>query len=271
MTADPTGDLLRGGALSALGRIPTASNLAFVCEARLGGEVLRCIYKPIRGEAPLWDFPDGTLAGREVAARLVDAALGWELIPETVLRQDGPDGADLGPGMLQRWIDLPEEPVYPEPVEIVPAHDVPEGYLPILRAQEDDGTVVAVAHATDPAMHRLAVLDAVLNNADRKGGHILADRDGRIHAIDHGLTLHAEPKLRTVLWGWAGRPVDDALRDDLAALTAGLAPGAPLRADLDELITGEEIEALRERAGALAGGAPLPEPPYQRAVPWPPF
>lgn len=263
--------LLTDGELTLLGQIPSASNLTLVCEATLDGTTARCVYKPVRGETPLWDFPDGTLAGREVAARLVDAALGWDLIPETVLRAEGPSGAELGPGMLQKWIDQSPEPAGLEPVEIVPLDAVPEGYIPILRAQEDDGSVVAVAHGTDPAVHRLAVLDVILNNADRKGGHILVDTAGRLYGIDHGLTLHTEPKLRTVLWGWAGTPAEESLRADLAALAGRLDEDADLAEALCALISRDEYRALRERVEALATGEPLPRPPGQRAIPWPPF
>ncbi|WP_344785230.1 SCO1664 family protein [Gordonia caeni] len=263
--------LLSQGELSLFGQIPSASNLTLVCEATLGEQSTRCVYKPVRGETPLWDFPDGTLAGREVAARLIDAALGWDLIPETVLRAEGPPGAELGPGMLQLWIDQPEAPAGREPVEIVPADDVPEGYVPILRAHDDDGSVVALAHATDERLHRLAVLDAVLNNADRKGGHILVDADGRLFGIDHGLTLHTEPKLRTILWGWAGDPANESVRADLAALGERLSPGSDLTGELCELVSEEELAALRRRVAALADGGALPRPPHQRAIPWPPF
>ncbi|MEZ5211729.1 SCO1664 family protein [Gordonia sp. (in: high G+C Gram-positive bacteria)] len=259
------------GELSLLGQIPSASNLTLVCEAALDGTVVRCVYKPVRGETPLWDFPDGTLAGREVAARLIDAALGWDLIPETVLRDEGPPGAEFGPGMLQAWIDQPDEPPHPEPVEVFPANAVPDDYLPVLRAHEDDGTVIAVAHATTEQLHRLAVLDAVLNNADRKGGHILVDGDGRLYGIDHGLTLHTEPKLRTMLWGWAGEPAAEPLRADLAMLSDRLAGDTTFAASLCGLITGEEYQALAERVAALAAGQTLPRPPGQRAIPWPPF
>lgn len=271
MTAPPVRRLLVDGELSLLGQIPSASNLTLVCEATLGETTLRCVYKPVRGETPLWDFPDGTLAGREVAARLVDAALGWDLIPETVLRSAGPPEADLGPGMLQLWIDQPDEPLSPEPVEIVPVDDVPAGYRLILRAHDDDGAVVALAHDTGDALHRMAVLDALLNNADRKGGHILVDRDGRMYGIDHGLTLHTEPKLRTILWGWAGDPVAPALLPDLRRLRESLADDAELTAELAELITPEEIAALVARLDDLLVGGTLPLPPYQRAIPWPPF
>ncbi|MFT3662355.1 MAG: SCO1664 family protein [Gordonia sp. (in: high G+C Gram-positive bacteria)] len=263
--------LLTDGALSLVGQIPSASNLTLVCDSTLDDDTARCVYKPVRGEAPLWDFPDGTLAGREVAARLIDAALGWDLIPETVLREQGPPGAELGPGMLQIWIDGPDEPAGPEPVEIFDAAEIPAGYAPILRAHDDDGSVVALAHATDERLHRLAVLDAVLNNADRKGGHILTDRDGRLYGIDHGLTLHTEPKLRTVLWGWAGAPAAAELRADLARLRTRLADDTAFRKTLRESISEAEVDALTARTAALADGRELPTPPDRRAIPWPLF
>ncbi len=263
--------LLTDGRLALIGQIPTASNLTLVCQARLDDEAVRCVYKPVRGETPLWDFPDGTLAGREVAARLVDATLGWDLIPETVLRAEGPPEAELGPGMLQVWIDQPSDFAGPEPVEIFDAGAVPAHYAPILRAHDDDGSVVALAHARNDRVQRLAVLDAVLNNADRKGGHILLDRAGRLFGIDHGLTLHTEPKLRTVLWGWAGEPVDDRLRGDLEALHVRLTEDSAFGEALRELISAAEVDALTARVAALAGGAEMPSPPYQRAIPWPPF
>ncbi len=264
--------VLVDGELTLQGQIPSASNLTLVCQAHLDDTALRCVYKPVCGETPLWDFPDGSLAGREVAARLIDQTLGWELIPETVLRSNGPAEAALGPGMLQVWIDQPDQPASPEPVEIVPADAMPEGYIPVLRAHDADGSVVALAHdGGDARLRQLAVLDAVLNNADRKAGHILTGRDGRLYGIDHGLTLHTEPKLRTLLWGWAGSPVDDALRTDLATLAGALAPDSDLSAALNTLISGAEIAALADRVQALAAGEPLPHPPGRRAIPWPPF
>ncbi|GAC56084.1 hypothetical protein GOHSU_02_02330 [Gordonia hirsuta DSM 44140 = NBRC 16056] len=263
--------LLGEGELALIEQIPSASNLTLACRVSLDGQTARCVYKPIRGETPLWDFPDGSLAGREVAARMVDAALGWDLIPETVLRAQGPPEAELGPGMVQAWIDQPAEPTAPEPIEIVPVGDIPDGYIPILRAHDDDGTVVALAHGTGERLRQLAVLDVVLNNADRKGGHILLDQQGRLYGIDHGLTLHTEPKLRTLLWGWAGTPADDRLRADLAGLRDRLGADHDLREALCALISEAELGALIERVTALAEGAELPYPPHQRAIPWPPF
>ncbi len=261
-------EVLAGGDLTFVGRIPTASNLTLAC--RVGD--LMCVYKPIRGEAPLWDFPDGTLAGREVAAYLISEALGWGVVPETVLRDAGPAEADLGPGMAQRWIHAPDEPRGPEPVDLVPIDAVGDDVIPILRAYDEDGALVALVHADTPELRRLAVFDVVVNNADRKGGHILTDADGRLYGIDHGICLHEDDKLRTVLWGWAGAPVPDELVDDLHRLAGRLADSDDeLTVRLGTLITAAEIAALRARTCALADGADLPSPPGERAIPWPPF
>ncbi|MGZ9826110.1 SCO1664 family protein [Tsukamurella ocularis] len=252
---------LESADLTILGRITSASNATLLCDLGETGE--RAVYKPIRGEVPLWDFPDGTLAGREVASYRVSEALGWGLIPETVLR-DGP----LGPGMVQRWVDEPDES--PELVDLFPLDGVPEGYLKVFTGYVEDDDApdgiaeVALAHADDPRLRRMAVLDVLINNADRKGGHILTGPDGRVQGVDHGICLHSAPKLRTVLWGWAGRPVADEVLADIEALRA-----AP--PDLTGLITEEEQEALVTRAAILLelGAMPLPTP--SRPIPWPPF
>ena len=169
------------------------------------------MYKPVAGEAPLWDFPDGTLAGRELAAYLVSAALGWDIVPYTIIR-DGPAGS----GMLQLWVDQPgdtrcgEDPESgPDLVDLLPAGHIPPGFLPVLRAYDYAGDEVTLVHADNVRLRRMAVFDVLINNADRKGGHILSAVDGHVYGVDHGVSLHVEDKLRTVLWGWAGKPVDD--------------------------------------------------------------
>jgi uncharacterized repeat protein (TIGR03843 family) len=247
------------GELKLLGRITAASNATFLCELRLGG---RCVYKPVRGEQPLWDFPDGTLAGREVASYLVSEALGWGLIPETVLR-DGP----FGPGMVQRWIDRSDD--HPHPVDLFPVDGVPAGYREVLQAVDEAGETVALAHTADPRLHRLAVLDVLLNNADRKGGHVLAGRGGRLYGVDHGICLHTQPKLRTVLWGWAGEPVADELLPDLAALIKALRDG--LADALSGHLAHSEIAALTARAERLRADPTMPPPTGPRPIPWPAF
>ncbi|MEW5812394.1 MAG: SCO1664 family protein [Actinomycetota bacterium] len=272
-----TSEVVERGELTVLGRIRSASNATFLCEATLADEVVHCVYKPVRGEAPLWDFPDGTLAGREVSSYLVSAALGWNVVPHTVLR-DGP----AGPGMVQRWVDQPgdgigdneaggetAEPTGPDLIDLVPAGKVPPGFLPILQAYDYAGDEVTLVHADDERLRRLAVFDVLINNADRKGGHVLSGVDGRVYGVDHGVTLHTEDKLRTVLWGWAGKPVDDETLGDVAAL--GEALRGDLGAELCCHITPREVAALRARVVALLRNPVMPTPDRRRPIPWPAF
>jgi uncharacterized repeat protein (TIGR03843 family) len=273
-------EVLRRGELTVIGRIRSASNATFLCEAVLDGVTEHCVYKPVRGEAPLWDFPDGTLAGRELGAYLVSAALGWNIVPDTIIR-DGP----AGPGMLQRWVEQPgdmvedsadlagtatEEPAPgPDLVDLLPAGDIPPGFLPILQAYDYAGDEVTLVHADDPRLRRMAVFDVVINNADRKGGHILAGVDGGVYGVDHGVSLHTDDKLRTVLWGWAGKPVDDETLEDIARLRDQL--GGELAERLEGLITPREIAALRARVVALLHNPVMPTPDRHRPIPWPAF
>ncbi|MFJ4653531.1 SCO1664 family protein [Nocardia sp. NPDC088792] len=258
-------DLLRTAELTVIGQVTTASNVTLVCEAPLeDGTELRVVYKPVRGERPLWDFPDGTLAGREVASYLVSDALGWGVIPETILRE-GP----LGAGMVQRWIDVVEDGEGPDPVDLCPAGQVPDGFREVLRALDPAGHPVSLIHSEDPQLYRMAVLDVLINNADRKGGHALAGQDGRVYGVDHGICLHTEPKLRTVLWGWAGEAVDGELLTDITALVKAL-PGE-LGERLAEHLTDAEIDALEARGRALLENPVLPLPGSQRPIPWPAF
>ena len=279
----PTSDrIIRDGELTVIGRIRAASNATFLCEAHLDDHQAHCVYKPVAGEAPLWDFPDGTLAGREVSAYLVSTALGWNVVPYTVLR-DGPAGR----GMVQQWVDQPGDALSgdelgdeldderdgpgagPDLVDLLPTGHVPPGFLPILQAYDYAGDEVTLVHADDQRLRRMAVFDVLINNADRKGGHILSAIDGCVYGVDHGVSLHTEDKLRTVLWGWAGKPVDDdALRD-----VAGLRDA--LLGDLDEVlrphITNREIDALYARAVALLENPVMPTPDRRRPIPWPAF
>jgi len=276
-TSERPGDdeVLRSGALTVLGRIRSASNATFLCEANLDERVVHCVYKPVAGEAPLWDFPDGTLAGREVSAYLVSAALGWNVVPHTVVR-DGPAGR----GMVQRWVDqpgdvldeteTPDDPdAGPDLVDLLPAGDIPPGFLPVLQAYDYAGDEVTLVHADDARLRRMAVFDVLINNADRKGGHILAGVDGGVYGVDHGVSFHTEDKLRTVLWGWAGKPVeDDALRD-IACLRDALL------GDLDQTlrphVTNREIDALYARTVGLLENPVMPSPDRRRPIPWPAF
>ncbi|KUI37838.1 phosphatidylinositol kinase [Mycobacterium sp. IS-1590] len=263
-------EVLRRGELTVIGRIRSASNATFLCEANLGTQQVHCVYKPVAGEAPLWDFPDGTLAGRERGAFLVSAALGWDVVPYTIIRE-GP----AGEGMVQLWVDQPgdevddERPVGPDLVDLLPAGRIPPGFLPILQAYDYAGDEVTLVHADDDRLRRMAVFDVLVNNADRKGGHILSGVDGRVYGVDHGVTLHTEDKLRTVLWGWAGKPVDDQTLESVAALRDQLRD--ELADELCTLITEREIAALLSRTVALLTDPVMPTPDRRRPIPWPAF
>jgi uncharacterized repeat protein (TIGR03843 family) len=263
-------EALRRGELTVIGRIRSASNATFLCEANWRGQRAHCVYKPIAGEAPLWDFPEGTLAGRELGAYLVSVALGWNIVPYTIIR-DGPAGR----GMLQRWIDQPEDTstddcaITPDLVDLLPADKVPPGFLPVLRAYDYAGDEVTLVHADDIRLRRMAVFDVLVNNADRKGGHILTGLDGNVYGVDHGVSLHVEDKLRTVLWGWAGKPVDDETLGKVAGLAEAL--HGPLADALRAHITSHEIVALRRRAEALLDDPVMPMPDRRRPIPWPAF
>ncbi|MFC6131008.1 MULTISPECIES: SCO1664 family protein [Streptomyces] len=262
-------ELLAKGELTVIGRIREASNAVLLCSVTYGGVSADCVYKPVKGERPLWDFPDGNLARREVAAYLISEATGWGLVPATVLR-DGP----YGEGMVQRWIEA-ERPDEEAPLGallgLVDGEEAGEGWKAVALAEVGEGRTALLVHADDPRLRRLAVLDAVINNGDRKGGHLLPAPDGRLYAIDHGVTFHTEDKLRTLLWGWAGEPLTGEAREVLAALAAGLADGAPLATRLAELITPVELAAVRARVEHLLRTGTHPEPSGQwPAIPWPP-
>ncbi|GAB2616705.1 SCO1664 family protein [Streptomyces capparidis] len=260
--ADDATGLLEHGTLTVRGRVGDASNAVLYCEVERDGRRAACVYKPVRGERPLWDFPDGTLAEREVAAHLVSEATGWGLVPPTVLR-DGP----YGRGMCQLWIEAaPQVPL----LAVQEPGEPGEGWRAVSDVRLEDGRPALLVHADDPALRRLAVLDAVINNADRKGGHLLPTAEGRLYGIDHGVTFHAENKLRTLLWGWAGEPLpEDAVRV-LEKLRGQLAGGLGER--LGELLTAREVEALRERVAALLATGRHPEPGGDwPSVPWPPI
>jgi uncharacterized repeat protein (TIGR03843 family) len=263
-------EVLRDGELTVLGRIRSASNATFLCESTLGQRSVHCVYKPVSGEQPLWDFPDGTLAGRELGAYLVSMCLGWNIVPYTVIR-DGP----AGPGMLQLWVEQPGDAADCDPtpgpdlVDLFPAGKLQPGYLPVLRAYDYAGDEVILMHADDIQLRRMAVFDVLINNADRKGGHILCGLDGHVYGVDHGVCLHVENKLRTVLWGWAGKPVEDQTLEAVAGLADALS--GQLADALAGQITRAEITALRRRAHALLENPVMPGPNRHRAIPWPAF
>ncbi|GGY48496.1 SCO1664 family protein [Streptomyces omiyaensis] len=256
-------ELLARGELTVRGQVREASNAVLYCTVAHEGREAACVYKPVAGERPLWDFPDGTLAEREVAAYELSEATGWGLVPPTVLR-DGP----YGEGMVQLWVEADPEARL---LALTEDEEPGEGWKAIGPAEVGEGRTALLVHADTPALRRLAVLDAVMNNGDRKGGHLLPAPDGRLYGIDHGVSFHVEDKLRTLLWGWAGQELPGEATAVLAGLGRALAPGAPLATRLAELLTPAEVSAVRERVGALLASGRHPEPSGQwPPIPWPP-
>lgn len=250
---------LRTAELEVVGRFATASNATLL--VRLRGDdgewpvlpldpdgdlaldaidhVGFAVYKPQLGEAPLWDFPPGTLYLREVAAYEVDRLLGWDLVPTTVVREDAPHGV----GALQRFVP----------------HDPEEHYFALL---ERAGPSVL------DQLRRMVVFDAVIDNADRKGGHVLLEGD-RVRLVDHGVSFAVEPKLRTVAWHFAGEEVAGDLRADVAAFADAVARGEPSTRVLAGLLSGTELARLHDRAREVAAWTRYPEPAGPRPYPWP--
>jgi len=226
---------LATGELEILGLLPNSSNYTFLARATTATEELLAVYKPRRGETPLWDFPRGTLCQREVAAYLLASALGWPNIPATLLRE-GPEGE----GSVQLFV----------------AFDPEQHYFTMEGTRDDD-------------FRRVALFDLVVNNADRKGGHCLLAPDDTIWVVDHGVCFHEEPKLRTVIWTFVGQPIPDALIADLDRVRDDLASGL-LHDELTSLLSPDERAALGERLDAIIADARFPEPGPGRPYPWPP-
>jgi hypothetical protein len=226
-------DVLRNGRLDVIGRLTDASNATFLCTI---DDSVRAVYKPIRGERPLDDFPPRTLAFREAAAYLLSDATGWGIVPPTLLR-DGPYGV----GAVQLWIE-------PDP--------------------EID--VVELIVSADPRLRSMCVFDALANNADRKGGHMLPLADRLVMGVDHGICFAVEPKLRTVLWAWRGEKLSDAELAVVRSICDAL-DGA-LGESLGELLSVPEVRATSHRAESLLKEGRFPQPdPSRPALPWPPF
>jgi uncharacterized repeat protein (TIGR03843 family) len=223
-------DLLVHGEIEVKGRLPWSSNGTFLVEVGHDGASATAVYKPQRGERPLWDYPPG-LFRREIAAFVVSDALGWGLVPQTVPR-DGPYGA----GSLQRFVDA----------------DFSQHYFTLLERPEHHDALMAVC-----------ALDLLINNGDRKSGHCLLSEDGTVFAIDHGLCLHEEAKLRTVIWDFAGEPIPEARMPAVARLAAE----PPVA--LGGLLTGDEIDALVQRAEAMVARPVFPDQHWGRSIPWP--
>lgn len=213
-----------------------ASNSTFLAQVSDGDRSELAVYKPRDGEAPLWDFPAGSLCRREVAAFVLAEALGWPAVPPTVLR-DGP----LGPGAVQLFV-----------------HSDPDEHYFTLREERMEDFVPVVA------------FDVVANNADRKGGHCLLGSDGALWCIDHGVCFAVEPKLRTVIWDFAGRPVPDHLADDLSRVAGELRAAGPLRGAMGDLLSAAEVDATAARADLLVRTGRFPHPSGRRPYPWPP-
>ena len=244
------------GELELIGRIPTASNATFL--ARVGDT--QVIYKPSDGEKPLWDFPDGDLAQREVAAYLVSQASGWDIVPQTWLR-DGP----LGAGMVQLWKEPDTEQAA---VDIVFAAEIPDdGWRAVFEGADENDRDVALIHEDSLVLRRMAVFDIVVNNADRKGAHILEQVGGHRHGVDHGLTFHVEHKLRTVLWGWVDEPLNE---DELAGVTRMRA--AASSPELGALLGERQLATFVGRCDRLLRDGRFPAPHGEMpAFPWPLF
>jgi uncharacterized repeat protein (TIGR03843 family) len=260
-------DVLAFGEIEIEGRLMDASNMALRGQLELDDIRTRVIYKPVQGERSLWDFPDGTLAARESAAFVLSAVGGWNLVPPTVLRE-GP----LGPGSVQLWVDALEGATQ-SLVDVVTRAELEPGWLPVFEAQLADGTAVVVAHADRPELASAAVFDAVINNADRKGSHLVLDQSGTLWGFDHGVSCHAEPKLRTVLWGWVGQPLPEAELARLEALSGWLSTArSPLSRTLAGLLSPAEVEAVGRRVAGLLATGRFPQPNSRGpAVPWPPL
>lgn len=229
---------LEQGEISITGEYLWGSNYTFAVEISSGDQTLQGVYKPTRGERPLWDFPRATLAHREVAAYLVSEALGWSFVPPTIFREEAP----IGPGSLQLYVD----------------HDPEYNYFSFSKLDLQ-------------RLRPVAAFDYLINNADRKGSHILFDPDGQLWLIDHGISFHQEQKLRTVVWDFAGEPLPDQICSDLANLELQLNPGSVLHDHLEQYLVPQEITALVKRNQHLISSKTFPDPhPNRRPYPWPP-
>jgi hypothetical protein len=237
MTEEEAIDLLTRGDLKVAGRLAEASNATLYCLISDAGRQAACVYKPVAGERPLWDFPDGTLAGRELSAYLVSKAAGWDIVPPTVHR-DGP----FGPGMCQLWID----------------------------ADPELDLVALARSSTNADLRAMAVFDAVINNADRKIGHLLPTPQGHLYGCDHGVCFAEEYKLRTVLWQWRGDPLTEPDVQALSRLSGQMTEGG-LLTELGQWLTPDEVVATQLRTEMLLEHRVHPYPPDDwPAVPWPP-
>ncbi len=229
-------ETLSTGEIGVSGQFVWGSNHTFLVEVSSTLGRLQAVYKPAEGEQPLWDFPAKSLARREVAAYLVSEALGWELVPPTVLRSKGPGGG----GSLQLYLPADPERHY-----------------------------FSFAPAEKQRLRPAALLDVLINNADRKAGHVLLSPEGHVWLIDHGVCFHEEYKLRTVIWDFAGEPIPALLLDDIERLRSGLDENGTVRLQLAPLLSSAEIRALRDRSDLLLAERTFPPPGPGRPFPWP--
>jgi uncharacterized repeat protein (TIGR03843 family) len=236
LSLDTTLAILSQGEISLVGEFLWGSNYTFLVDIHHDEHQTRAIYKPARGEQPLWDFDSGTLAAREVAAYLTSRELGWGMVPPTILRQDGPAGF----GSLQLFIDVDPERHY-------------------FSFSEDE----------KPHLIPVALFDLLINNADRKGGHVLLDAQQKVWLIDHGVSFHEEYKLRTVIWDFVGEAIPEPLLADLEDFRSRLADDASLKASFAELLTEAEIAAMLQRADEMLTDPYFPAPGPGRPYPWP--
>ncbi len=230
--------LLKDGQISSAALMPEGSNYTFLVGIKGGsGESCQAIYKPQAGERPLWDFPRGTLYKRERATYVISRALGWPLVPPTIVRE-GPHGV----GSLQLYVECEQE----------------ANYFTLAKDRLDD-------------FCKIALFDLLANNADRKAGHCLLGRDGRIWVIDHGLTFHAVFKLRTVIWDFCGQPIPKPLLENVETFLAGLSASDGMAVELSKWLSADEIEALKHRGRILLDNPVFPELDPRRNIPWPWF
>ncbi len=248
---------MTSGELTIDGRVMPASNATFV------GTIndVRVVYKPIAGERPLWDFPDGCLAWREVAAWHVSEALGWDIVPYTFLGA-GPHGE----GMVQEW----KEPDPDQSAVDIVSGDTPPGFCHVFDGLDNRDRPVSLVHEDDAALKRMAIFDVLINNGDRKGGHVLAMPGGHRYGVDHGVSFHTDNKLRTVLWGWSGQMLTAEESCAVRGLTQASAP--QLRESITTLLTEYEIDRFYARVERLLAKGRMPEPSGEWPnIPWPPF
>jgi hypothetical protein len=235
-TLEAVVNLLCTGEIEMIGQVTWSSNYTFLTQLNGPQGEIPAIYKPARGERPLWDFPVGSLAAREAAAYHTSHALGWNFVPPTVLRDDGP----AGPGSMQLFIDVDHERHY-----------------------------FSMTEHEKSRLKPVALFDILINNADRKGGHILLDDDDQVWLIDHGVCFHTDYKLRTVIWDFINAPIPEELLDDLSTFTKSLSTNSDLTSPLKSLLSGDEIQALIKRGEELIRAGVFPEPGPGRPYPWP--